>query len=134
MQALFISHDILADMSDKISVQRGQRLRALREAAGLSQRELARQLNVHYSNISFWESGAVPPRSEVLSTMANILGVRVEQLLGEEVKRKLVAAPSGRARLAFDKVSKLPKRQQQKIIEVVEAFVAQQSNGHAKPA
>ena len=130
MQALFISRDILPDMSDKTSVQRGRRLRAMREAAGLSQRELARQLNIHYSNISFWESGAVPPRSEVLPEMADIFGVRVEELLGHEVKRKPVAAPSGRARLAFDKVSKLPKRQQQKIIEVVEAFVAQQANGN----
>lgn len=131
MQAFFTSRDILDDMSEKISEQRGKRLRALREASGLSQRELARQLNVHYSNISFWESGAVPPRSEVLPAMADIFGVRVEELLGHEAKRKVVAAPSGRARLVFDKVSKLPKRQQQKILEVVEAFVAQHVNGNA---
>ncbi len=128
MQALFTSQTILPDVSGKISEQRGKHLRALREAAGLSQRELARQLNVHYSNISFWESGAVPPRSDVLPAMAEILGVRVEELLGHEVKRKTVAAPSGRARRAFDQVSRLPKRQQQKIIEVVEAFVAQHAN------
>lgn len=115
-------------MSGKFSQQRGKRLRALREAAGLSQRELAQRLTVHHSNIGFWESGAVPPRSDVLPTMADILGVHVEELLGHEVKRKTVAAPNGRARRAFDQVSRLPKRQQQKIIEVVEAFVAQHAN------
>ena len=128
MQALFTSRDILADVSEKFSEPRGKRLRCLREAAGLSQRELAQRLNVHHSNIGFWESGAVPPRSDVLPTMADILSVRVEELLGHEVKRKTVAAPNGRARRAFDQVSRLPKRQQQKIIEVVEAFVAQQAN------
>jgi len=131
MQALFSSQWYFPGMNDKTSPQRGQRLKALREAAGLTQRELARQLGVHHSNIQFWESGAVPPRSEVLPAMAELLGVRVEELLGHEARRKVVAAPSGRARLAFDKVSKLPKRQQQKILEVVEAFVAQHANGNA---
>jgi transcriptional regulator with XRE-family HTH domain len=131
MQAIFTSQDILADMSEKFSAQRGKRLKALRVASGLSQRELAERLGVHHSNIGFWESGAVPPRSEVLPTMADIFGVRVEELLGHEAKRKIAAAPSGRARLTFDRVSKLPKRQQQKILEVVEAFVAQHANGQA---
>jgi transcriptional regulator with XRE-family HTH domain len=93
----------------------------------LSQRQLAQRLGVHHSNIGFWESGATPPRSDVLPAMADALGVRVEELLGREVKRKMVAAPNGRARLAFNAVSKLPKRQQQKIVEVVEALVAQHS-------
>lgn len=66
-------------------------------------------------------------RSDVLPAMADALGVRVEELLGHEVKRKISAAPSGRARLAFDAVSKLPKRQQQKIVEVVEAMVEKHS-------
>ena len=131
MQGILTSQDILCDMVEKSSTQRGKRLKALREAAGLSQRELAERLRVHHSNIGFWESGAVPPRSEVLPTMADIFGVRVEELLGHEVRRMPVAAPSGRARLAFDAVSKLPKRQQQKILEVVEAFVAQHANGNA---
>jgi transcriptional regulator with XRE-family HTH domain len=134
MQLILTSQGILDAMSEKISAQRGKRLKALREAAGLSQRELAERLTVHHSNIGFWESGAVPPRSEVLPAMADIFGVRVEELLGHEAKRKVVAAPSGRARLVFDKVSKLPKRQQQKILEVVEAFVAQHGNGHSKSA
>jgi transcriptional regulator with XRE-family HTH domain len=71
---------MLGDMSEKFSAPRGKRLKLLREGAGLSQRELAERLSVHHSNIGFWESGAVPPRSEVLPTMADIFGVRVEEL------------------------------------------------------
>jgi transcriptional regulator with XRE-family HTH domain len=112
-------------MAKPINAHRGQRLRALREATGLSQRELAKQLAVHHSNISYWENSGQMPRSEVLVPMAKILGVGVEQLLGESPKARHIAPPSGRARLAFDAVSKLPKRQQQKIVEVVEALVAQ---------
>jgi transcriptional regulator with XRE-family HTH domain len=118
-------------MNDKTSPERGERLRTWREAAGLTQRELARQLGVHHSNIQFWESGAVPPRSEVLAPMAKLLGVRVEQLLGQEGKRPPLPAPAGRARVAFDKVSKLPKRQQEKILEVVEALLKQHADARA---
>lgn len=105
---------------------RAHQLRKHREAAGLSQRELARALDVHHSNVGFWERTGVPPRSDLLAAMAEILGVSVDALLGENPRAKAAAAaPAGRARLAFTAVSKLPKRQQEKILSVVEAFVGQ---------
>lgn len=106
----------------------GKRLRALREAAGLTQRELARKLDIHHSNIGFWEKTGTPPRGEVLPQLAAALHVSLDDLLGTtrlKSKRLATGAPIGRARLAFEAVSKLPRRQQQKILDVVEAFVAQ---------
>lgn len=100
-------------------------MRRLREAAGLSQRELAGRLHIHHSNIGYWERSGNLPRSELLAPMAKTLGVNVDDLLGERVRASHVAKPIGRARMAFQAVSRLPKRQQQKIVEVVEAFVAQ---------
>lgn len=103
---------------------RAHQLSKLRHAAGLSQRELARALDVHHSNVSFWERTGVAPRGEVLPKMAEILGVSVDALLGENPKAKAAAAaPAGRARLAFNAVSKLPRSQQQKILDVVEALL-----------
>ena len=128
MQDLFISLPYDAVMNEN-NPQRGLRLRRLREAAGLSQRELADRLGLHHSNIGYWERSGNLPRSDVLAPMAKILGVSVDDLLGERVRPSRAAKPSGRARLAFDAVSRLPKRQQHKIVEVVEAFVAQQGGG-----
>ncbi len=67
--------------------------------------------------------------------MAEALGVTVNDLLGKDTKPKRMAAPMGRARLVFDTVSKLPRRQQQHIIRVVEDLIAAQrvnsfANGH----
>lgn len=105
---------------------RAHQLSKHREAAGLSQRELANALGVHHSNIGFWERTGIAPRGEVLPKMAEILGVSIDSLLGENPRAKAAAAaPAGRARLAFTAVSKLPKRQQEKILSVVEAFVGQ---------
>jgi len=59
--------------------------------------------------------------------MAKALGVTVEELLGAP-KPQRTTSPGGKARQLFDAVSQLPRRQQQKIIEVVEALVAQHAH------
>jgi transcriptional regulator with XRE-family HTH domain len=101
-------------------------LRRLREAAGLSQRELARIIGQDQSNVSFWERTGKTPKSEVLVPMAAALGVTVEELLGEKKPRR--AGPSGRALQSFERVSHLPRSQQKKILDVVDALLAQQAS------
>jgi transcriptional regulator with XRE-family HTH domain len=127
MQALFIPSLYDPCMATK------SRLRALREAAGLSVRELARQIGEQHTNVLYWETSGNLPRSNVLVPMAKTLGVTVEELLGQ-AKPSRVTGPGGRARQLFEAVSRLPRRQQQKIVEVVEALVAQQVNDQRKAA
>jgi len=99
-------------------------LRRLREKAGLSVRELARQIGESHTNVSYWERSGQLPRSDKLTAIAKALGVSVEELLGEPKVRR-AATPAGKTRQVFESVSRLPRRQQQKIIEVVEALIAQ---------
>jgi len=101
-------------------------LRRLREAAGFSVRELARQVGESPTNVSYWERSGQIPRSDVLAAMAKTLGVTVEQLLGEGQPRRS-AGPGGKVRQAFEAVSKLPRRQQAHVLKVVHALVAQSS-------
>jgi transcriptional regulator with XRE-family HTH domain len=119
MQAFSLLKLYDADMTDSTS-----NLRRLREAAGLSQRELARIIGQDQSNVSFWERTGKKPKSEILIPMAAALGVTVEELLGEKKPRK--ARPAGRALTSFEKLSDLPRSQQKKILDVVDALVAQQ--------
>jgi transcriptional regulator with XRE-family HTH domain len=119
MQELFRELRMLSRMTAKTG-----HLRSLRETAGLTLRELSRQIGEHPSNVSYWERTGSVPRSGVLLPMARALGVTVEELLGEPKPRR-ATAPGGKARQVFDAVSRLPRRQQQKIVEVVEALVAQ---------
>ena len=97
-------------------------LRTLREQAGLSQRELARQIAERQSNVSFWERTGLLPRSDKLAPIAQALGVTIEELLGQD-KPKRAAAPGGKVRHVFEQVQKLPRRQQAKIVDVVEALL-----------
>ncbi len=95
-------------------------LRRLRQAAGLSVRELARQIGESHTNVSYWERSGQLPCSDKLTA--------VEELQGEPRPRR-AASPEGKARQLFEAISQLPRRQQQKIIEVVEALIAQRVGG-----
>ena len=107
----------------------GAKLTDLRKAANLSQTEFARLIGTSQSNVAFWELSDKPPRSDLLPKMAAVLGVKVETFftdaaaMPKEVKNR----PSGKVRLVFEEVSKLPRRQQEKVIEFVSAFVQQQN-------
>jgi len=60
----------------------GQRLREFRRAAGISQRELAAQIDVDFSYISKIENGRLPPpAADTIVRMCQVLRVRAEDLL-----------------------------------------------------
>jgi len=118
MQALFSERVYGALMATKSN------LRRLREAAGLSVRELARQIEESPTNVSYWERSGQIPRSDVVAGIARVLGVSIEEILGEAQPRRVVA-PGGKVRQAFEAVSKLPRRQQEHVLKVVNALVAQ---------
>ena len=101
----------------------GARLHAAREAAGLSQAQMAEKLGIHQTSYAAWERHTVALRPEQIKTLADLCGVSVEHLLGTEQTPKRGTGPAGKARVVFESVSKLPRSRQQKILEVVEALV-----------
>jgi transcriptional regulator with XRE-family HTH domain len=107
----------------------GQHLAELREAAGLTQQQLAAKLGVQQSNIAFWERWDKPPRGDVLPKLAEALNVSADELLGIRAPKPKKQAAKGRLQVVFESASKLPRRQQRKIAEVVEALVAQHASG-----
>ena len=102
-----------------------RRLNDLRQAAGLTQMQLAAKVGVNHSNIAYWELSGTPPRGEVLPKLAAALGVSIDTLLGVTPPKPTRQAAKGRLQRVFENASKLPRRQQDKVAEFVEAFVAQ---------
>ena len=62
-----------------------ENIRAVRESRGLSQEELAIQLNVVRQTVSKWERGLSVPDSDMLVSLSDALDVPVTTLLGEAV-------------------------------------------------
>jgi len=111
----------------------GERLVAAREEAGLSQRDLADKLGITQRALSWWEREPVALRPEQVAQLATVLEVSTDSLLGMTAKKR-GAGPTGKARRVFEAVSKLPRHHQQKIVDVVESFVAGHQNGHSEAA
>src|ERR1700744_2202089 len=65
----------------------GSHIAMLRKKKGLTQTDLAAQLNAHQSIVNRWERGHVKPRRSTLERLAEVLDVSVEELrdgAGEE--------------------------------------------------
>jgi len=74
---------------------------------------------------AFWERTEKPPRSDVLPKLADVLGVRIEELLDVQAPSGRRAPAASQAKRLFDEVQKLPRHQQQKVLDVVSAIVEQ---------
>lgn len=68
--------------ADRKQVTIMDELKRLREAAGLSQVQLALRLGVSQSTVANWERGFRAPQARHLIKLANILGCSVDALLG----------------------------------------------------
>jgi transcriptional regulator with XRE-family HTH domain len=59
-------------------------LKELRLAAGLTQKVIAKELNVDQAAVSHWENGVNPPTRKYREPLAKLLGCTVDELLKEE--------------------------------------------------
>ncbi|WP_435310407.1 helix-turn-helix domain-containing protein [Primorskyibacter sedentarius] len=106
----------------------GDRVAAAREAANMTQKELAKRLGVKLSTLESWEADTSEPRANRLSMMAGLMNVSIMWLLngdgeGVEAPEDEVEMPEGlneiladirEARESFrksaDRMAKLEKR------------------------
>lgn len=110
----------------------GERLHAAREAAGLSQAHVAEQMKVAQSAYAMWERRTVALKPEQIATLAELFNVPVEHLFGRPITKSQRGGPVGRLRRVFADASKLPRHQQNKVVEFVQAFVSQHMPAEAK--
>ncbi len=103
----------------------GAKLLALRQAAGLSQTVLAKTLSVPQTTIALWERSEKPPRSDVLPKMAKVLGVEVNDLIVSPSSDSKGTPPVGRLQTTIAELRQLPRRQQERILDVIAALVQQ---------
>lgn len=63
------------------NMQTGKLIAKLRKDKGLTQQQLADQMNLSNKTISKWESGAGSPDISNLPVLADVLGITVDELL-----------------------------------------------------
>ena len=102
------------------------RLRLSREMAGLTQRQVAKSLNWHRPTVSEIEAGRRRVSAEELTTLAEIYGVNVPWIVGEEDEESTLAAD--RVKLAARELSKLREEDLDRVLELVQALRASRSD------
>lgn len=78
------SSDTVQDWYSERNATFGDRLAAGREAAGMSQEQLARRLGVKLDTLRKWEEDLAEPRANRLSMLSGLLGVSIRWLLTGE--------------------------------------------------
>jgi HTH-type transcriptional regulator, cell division transcriptional repressor len=108
----------------------GERLHAAREAAGLSQAQVAEKMGVAQNAYAMWERRAVALKPQQIEKLAALLKVSVEYFFDQtSAKKPRGSGPAGRLRLVFEEASKLPRHQQGKVAEFVQGFLNLHRNG-----
>ena len=60
------------------------RIKQLREADGMSQRELGERIGISGPAVAMWESGENRPSLTNLEKLADVLGVSIDAILGRD--------------------------------------------------
>lgn len=69
-------------------VTTGERIKAARKQAGMTQQELAEKLEISYVGVSQWESGRRNPKESTLAKIADVLDVPLGYLTGSGFRGK----------------------------------------------
>jgi transcriptional regulator with XRE-family HTH domain len=105
----------------------GKRLAQAREQAGLTQTQLGDKLGLSQRAIAHWERDETALLPDQLDAVAKALKVSVDALVSGNGHPPKESAPRGKVRQVFEAVTRLPRRQQEKIVEVVDALVRAKS-------
>jgi len=103
----------------------GERLFRARQQTGLSQIQVAERLKVTQQTYAGWERRTTALKPEYISQLADIMHVSPDYLLGRNAPPQRGTGPAGKMRTLFEAASCLPRNQQQKVIALLDAFVAQ---------
>lgn len=97
----------------------GKRIKSAREKKGLTQEQLAEQVNLSPMHISVIERGNKLPRLETLINIANVLDVSADTLLQDVVNNQIKLHTSEASNL----IAQLSREDQRRVLAALHSFV-----------
>ena len=98
----------------------GERLKAVRKAKGITQRELAQLIGVSEGAVKTWEQETSEPTAGALVSIAVALGVSIDYIVGRDVPMDLVVDGDEGKKRIFDIVNELPEHHKQALLQYAE--------------
>jgi transcriptional regulator with XRE-family HTH domain len=104
----------------------GQRLTALRKAAGYTQQNLADEVGVSRRMIAYYEGQSEHPPTTLLPALAQALHASTDELLGLQppaTKRAGARPRDNRMQRRLQQIENLPPEERRQLIQIVDAFI-----------
>ena len=101
----------------------GTRLAALRQARGLSQEELAAEVDVSRRVIAYYETQSAQPPGALLVDLARALAVSADELLGMKPVRETLSPKTARLLKRLRRIEELPPADQRAVLKLVDAML-----------
>ena len=111
-QTLPYSDGMKTTEKTKTPTASGARLAAFRKAAGLSQIQLAAMVSIPQRTLSFYETEAENLPSGLVPSLAQALGVTVDDILGISGDKAAKRGPKSKLERQLDAVRRLPRGEQ----------------------
>jgi len=102
----------------------GERIALARQAAGLTQHQLALALGVSQRVVTYWEREAVSVRADQLAKLAETLAVSVENLLGQN-RKEAAQKPNDKTKQVLQRLQNLPANRRSPLLKAVEKLVSE---------
>lgn len=102
----------------------GARIARLRKEEGITQVKLAEQLGTSQQTITAYEVGRRRVPVSSLPKIAKLLGVSIEELIGETPK-PAKRGPAPKLQQQLERITRLPKTQQRFVMQVIDSVIAQ---------
>jgi transcriptional regulator with XRE-family HTH domain len=103
----------------------GARIAQARKDQNLTQQQVSEQLGIAQQTLAHYEGGRLRLPACMLPTLAQMLGVTVDELLGQTMKLKGKPGPTPRLQQQIDRISQLPKTKQHFVMEMLDMVIAQ---------
>lgn len=102
----------------------GEKIKTLRTNRGLTQTELAKKINIHYTHIGKYENDLQNPSTDTIKKIADYFSVSVDYLLGDENKGEIKVSFEDEELLKqFKAIEYMPENDKNVIKELINAFL-----------
>ncbi len=104
----------------------GARIAKLRKAQGITQIQMAEALSVSQQTINSYEVARRRIPASTLPTLAKLLTVSIDELLGEQLKRTNgKRGTASKLQQQIERVSQLPRSKQKFVIDMIDTVIQQ---------
>ena len=101
----------------------GAQLARLRQAAGFSQRDLAKETGISQRMIAYYEKQPQYPPLHVLTILTKALGVPPGEMLGLKIKKTDDKVKDMRIRRRLKQVEGLDEKEKRQILQLLDTFI-----------